>query len=437
VASRVSPTETIRAEIDALFASDEELLSVLEQVARLSVRLTFQSVVEEIVTEELGRARYERKDDDATPGYRNGFQPPRALKTSLGEVTLQRPKLRHAHSALCDQLFGSGVTRTNALETLVISCWVRGLSDRDIEAMLTEVFGNEAKISRSTASRICRRLREEFDAWKRRDLSKTRIDYLYLDGSYFKMHPKAKAEPVFAAWGIDTDGHAVFLGLAPGAAESTDAWRDFLADLVDRGMSVPLLVVSDGGKGLIAAIETTFPASLRQRCLVHVARNLVAKVPTHATDEVKREYWAIFDDIEEEGERAVGVARQRAKRFIAKWKALYPAAVACVEDNLDELVAHLYFPAEHRKRIRHSNLIERTFGETRRRVKVIGRLPGEESCLSLVWAVLDRASKGWRGLTMTPKALRRLQDLRRELLREHDPLPTAGEVIEEAETAAA
>jgi transposase-like protein len=79
-------------------------------------------------------------------------------------------------------------------------------------------------------------------------------------------------------------------------------------------------------------------------------------------------------------------------------------------------LVYLRFPAEHHKRIRHSNLIERTFGETRRRVKVIGRLPGEHSCLSLVWAVLDRASKGWRGLTMSPKALRHLQDLRRQLL---------------------
>jgi hypothetical protein len=132
--------------------------------------------------------------------------------------------------------------------------------------------------------------------------------------------------------------------------------------------------------------------------------------------EVKRDYWAIFDNIEQDGQAAVAEARRRAQRFIAKWRPLYPAAAACVADHLDTLVVHLLFPAEHRKRIRHSNLIERTFGETRRRVKVIGRLPGEQSCLSLVWAVLDRASKGWRGLTMTPKALRRLQDLRRQLL---------------------
>jgi putative transposase len=436
VALRVSPTETIRAEIHELFAGDGDLLSTLEQVARLSVRLTFQSVLEEIVCEELGRDRYERRSENSPTGSRNGWQKPRTLKTSLGPVALQRPKLRHAHSALCDQLFGAGVTRTNALETLVISCWVRGLSDRDIEAMLAETFGDDATISRSTASRICQRLRAEFDTWKRRDLSKVKIDYCYLDGSYFKFHPKAKAEPVLAAWGITTDGAAVFLGLAPGASESTDAWRAFLADLKDRGLAEPLLVVSDGGKGLLAAVELEFNKSLVQRCLVHVARNVLAKVPKHANDDVKRDYWAIFDNLEEEGESAVIEAKRRAKRFIAKWKPLYPAAVACVEDNLDQLVVHLRFPREHHKRIRHSNLIERTFGETRRRVKVIGRLPGEQSCLSLVWAVLDRASKGWRGLTMTPKALRRLQDLRRELLGARLE-PSTADLAERTETAAA
>src|SRR6266536_1188968 len=361
VAPRVSPTETIRAEIHELFADGGELLSVIEQVARLSVRLTFQSVIEEIVCEELGRGRYERRGADSPEGYRNGWQQPRTLQTSLGPVELQRPKLRHAHAALCDRLFGQGVTRPNALETLVISCWVRGLSDRDVEAMLVEVFGQDAGISRTTASRICQRLRAEFDTWCHRDLSGTRIDYLYLDGSFFKMHPKAKAEPVLVAWGIDTDGKPCFLALAPSAAESTDAWRALLTDLTDR---------------------------------------------------------------------------RRAKRFIAKWAPLYPAAVACVADNLDALTVHLLFPAEHRQRIRHSNLIERTFGETRRRVKVIGRLPGEQSCLSLVWAVLDRASKGWRGLTMTPKALRRLQDLRREVLHER-PEPRGEEGVAETVTAAA
>jgi putative transposase len=167
---------------------------------------------------------------------------------------------------------------------------------------------------------------------------------------------------------------------------------------------------------------------------LHVCRNVIAKVPVHAQGEVKRDYWAISDGIEQDGQAAVAEARRRAARFTAKWKPLYPSAIAYVESNLDAPVPYLLFPPEHHKRIRHSNLIERTFGETRRRVKVIGRLPGEQSCLSLVRAVLDRASEGWRGLTMTPKALRRLQDLRREIL---GPPRHAGQTAPENVPAAA
>ncbi len=438
MASRVSPTESIRAEIAERFASGDDVLSVLEQVARLSVRLTFQSVVEELVCEELGRQRYERRSTEAPEGHRNGWQKPRPVKTALGAVSVQRPKLRHAHAALCDQLFGKGVTRTNALETLVISCWVRGLSDRDIEAMLAEVFGDDATISRSTASRICRRLQQEFTEWQERDLAPTPIDYLFLDATYFKMHAQAKAEPVLCARGIDRDGHAVFLGMTGGTGESTEGWRSFLKGLKDHGLGEPLLIVTDGGKGLCAALEYVFPRSLHQRCTIHLCRNLIEKVSKHDQGEAKREYWAIFDQITEPaGDGAVAEGRRRAQEFIGRWQSRYPGAVACLEDNLDALLVHLRFPQEHQRRVRQSNFIERTFGETRRRVKVIGRLPGEHSCLTLVWAVLDRASRGWRGLTMTPQALRQLQELRRELLPPSTKRKTSKESVREPVTAAA
>jgi transposase-like protein len=100
----------------------------------------------------------------------------------------------------------------------------------------------------------------------------------------------------------------------------------------------------------------------------------------------------------------------------ARYGATYPSAMKCLTTDREGLTAYLRFPAEHHNRARHSNFIERTFRETRRRTKVIGRLPGETSCLTLVWAVLDRASRGWRGLTMTSDGLRLLQDLRRSLL---------------------
>ena len=414
---RVSPTERIRADIDDLFAAEGDLGETLEKVARLGARLLLQSALEAEVTEFLGRNRYERRAlaKAARAGSRNGFAP-FTVKSTAGPITLERPKLRGTDTAFASRLLGAGVTRTNALESLVIAGFVRGLSVRDVEAALAEALGPEATVSRSTVSRICEAIKEEFDAFKNADLSEIELEYMFLDGSHFKFHAGAKAEPVLVAWGVDTAGKPHLLGLEPGSSESTDAWADFLRGMTARGLRPPLLVISDGGPGLIGAVELVLEKSLRQRCLIHRARNLLAKVPKHAQGTVKAEYWAIFDGIEDApGDGAVAEATKRAKAFSAKWGRLYPAAVECLNDGFEHLTTYLRFPKEHWKRIRHSNFIERTFGETRRRVKVIGRLPGERSCLSLVWAVLDRASRGWRGVDMSPRAVRLLQDLRREM----------------------
>jgi transposase-like protein len=415
VPSRVSPVERVRAEIDQLFADPaRDLGEVVEEVARLGARLLLQTALEAEVTAFLGRDRYQRRPD-ADPGYRNGHQPV-TIKTTSGPVILERPKLRGTSQRFASTLLGAQVTRTNALEALVIAGFVRGLSTRDVEASLAEALGPQAAVSRSTVSRICEQISTEFTAWSTRSLADVELDYLYLDGTCFRYHPGARAEPVLVAYGITTTGGPVFLGLAPAASEGHDPWVDFLADLTNRGLRSPVLVISDGAPGLVSAAEHTFPAALRQRCLVHRVRNVLAKVPVHAQAEVKAAYWQIFDNIElPAGQAAVEEATRRAEAFTARYERTYPAAVACLTSTLPELTVHLRFPAEHWQRIRHTNLLERTFGETRRRTKVIGRLPGERSCLRLVWAVLDRASTGWRGLTYTPAATRLLQDLRRDL----------------------
>jgi putative transposase len=432
VPARVSPVERVRAEIDQLFADPtRELADVLEGVARLGARLLLQTALEAEVTAFLGRERYQR-DPDASPGHRNGHQP-MTIKTTSGPLTLQRPKLRGTDQRFASALLGAQVTRTNALEALVIAGFVRGLSTRDVEATLAEALGPQAALSRSTVSRICSQLAEEFTAWSIRSLAEVELDYLYLDGTCFRYHPDARAEPVLVAYGITTTGAPVFLGLAPAASEGHDPWVDFLADLTGRGLRSPVLVITDGAPGLLSAVEQAFPAALRQRCLVHRVRNVLAKVPVSAQAEVKARYWAIFDDIDQPpGQAAVEEATRRAEAFATRYEHLYPSAVACLTSTLSDLTTHLRFPHEHWQRIRHTNLLERTFGETRRRTKVIGRLPGERSCLTLVWAVLDRASKGWRGLTYTPAATRLLQDLRRQLFR-----PPEQEVIGQPVTPAA
>lgn len=446
---RVSPTEKIRHEIDALFSEGIDLAKTLEQVARLGARLIIQTAVEAEVEEFLGRARYQRvaNIDDARAGSPNGFCPT-TIKTTAGPVTVARPKLRGTTEKFASRLFGAGVTRTNALESLVIAGYVRGLSDRDVEATLGDALGAEAALSKSTVSRVCEAIKTEFARWAERSLADLALDYLFLDGSFFKMHDGARAEPVLAAWGITTAGAPVLVGLAPAGSESTDAWADFLDELKDRGLRPPLLAISDAAPGLLSALEQVFPQSLRQKCLIHRARNVLAKVPAEAQTELKNAYWQLFDveDVLDgkdgpmlvPGPELVAFVQARIAVFASTYDGRYPAAVKCLLTDREQLTSYLRFPREHHRRIRHSNFIERTFGETRRRVKVIGRLPGEASCLSLVWAVLDRASRGWRGFTMTSEGTRQLQDLRRALLKPPTQLhPKTTTDAEHAETVGA
>jgi putative transposase len=267
---RVSPTDRVRHHIDELFAQNRPLPEILEDVARLGAQLLMQAALEAEVTEFLGRDRYQRaaSAEDARPGSRNGYREV-TVKTTAGPVMLSRPKLRGTAEIFASRLFGTHVTKTNALETLVIASFVRGLSVRDVEATLAEALGDQAAVSKSTVSAICQAIKEEYQAWAARRLDKITLDYLFLDASFFRMHPGSPAEPVLAAWGITTGGKPAFIGLAPGTGESADAWCSFLTDLKDRGLGCPLLIVSDGAAGLITAIEQIYPQALRQRCLVH------------------------------------------------------------------------------------------------------------------------------------------------------------------------
>src|SRR5512142_3246170 len=261
---RVSPTERIRGHIDELFAQDKGLPEILEDVARLGAQLLMQAALEAEVTEFLGRDRYQRAAacEDARPGSRNGYREV-TVQSTAGPVTLARPKLRGTTEAFASRLFGAHVTKTNALETLVVASFVRGLAVRDVEATLAEALGDQAAISNSTVSSVCQAIKDECEVGAGRRLDEVKLDYLCLDASFFRMHPGSPAERVLAAWGITTGGKPAFIGLAPGTGESADAWNDFLAGLRDRGLASPLLIISDGAPGLIGAIEQIYP----KRCV--------------------------------------------------------------------------------------------------------------------------------------------------------------------------
>jgi transposase-like protein len=261
---RVSPTERVRGHIDELFAADRPLPEILEEVARLGAQLLMQAALEAEITEFLGCGRYQRAAgcEDARPGSRNGYREV-TVKSTAGPVKLSRPKLRGTTGAFASRLFGAHVTKTNALESLVIASFVRGLSVRDVEAALAEALGDQAAVSKSTVSAICAQIKEEYEAWAKRRLDGITLDYLFLDASFFRMHPGSPAEPVLAAWGITTEGKPAFLGLGPGSGESAVAWHDFLADLKDRGLPSPPSP-GRGSSSWSAAASQRWPPSTAQ-----------------------------------------------------------------------------------------------------------------------------------------------------------------------------
>ena len=159
---RVTPSERLRAEVDEVFAGGADLATMVEQVAQLGARLLLQTALEAEVSEFLGRERYARAAscEDVREGSRNGYGQT-TIKTTSGPVTLRPPKLRNTTEAFASRLLGTGVTKTHALESLVIAGFVRGLSTRDVEATLAEALGEQATVSRSTVSRICAQISEE------------------------------------------------------------------------------------------------------------------------------------------------------------------------------------------------------------------------------------------------------------------------------------
>jgi transposase-like protein len=173
-------------------------------------------------------------------------------------------------------------------------------------------------------------------------------------------------------------------------------------------MRAPALIVADGAPGIWKATRELWEHAAEQRCTVHALRNITSKLPERLHREVKARYWQVLDDAVSAAEAKAGLLA-----LAGDYRAAYPSAMRMIDEHADQLVCHLRFPPEHRKRTRSTNLLERTFVEVRRRTKIIGRFPGETSALSLIWAVLELASRGWRGVTMTPKAVAQIERIRR------------------------
>jgi len=213
--------------------------------------------------------------------------------------------------------------------------------------------------------------------------------------------------------------------VSPGTKEDTESCRAFFQDLKRRGLCDPLFAATDGAPGLIRAVEECFPRSVRGRCLAHRMRNLQSKVPDaewpEFREKVKASYHAPSRD----------VARMLRDVVVAEYEERLPSAVKCFVDDFEACIAHLRFPIAHRRVIRTTNLLERLFGEERRRMKIVANTFGERAVLKLMYAALIRASESWRGIQMKPFEVKQLEAMKEELdaghRRRHEPLKTSSD----------
>ena len=408
--NRIPPSQKIRKKTEALLNQGlQGEGDVSSLIFRLGVERLAQELLEQEATDYLERAHYQRRrPEQEHRGYRNGYEP-RRMRTAEGEIQVQVPQVRDAPQTYRSRLMTFLQGNSEVLERLAVEMYARGLSTRDIEAALVEATGDHL-LSRTAVSQITEVLWADYEAFAERDLSGFAVEYLFLDAVYESLRAQAGLkEGVLVAWAICSDGRKVLLHLALGNKESYANWLDFLRGMVARGLQAPVQTTTDGSPGLMRAVEEVFPHSLRQRCLAHKTRNVLDKVPDSARHEMKAMIQASYYAPNPE------VARMIAAEVLESYQTRYPAAMRSFQDDWEACIAYLRCPAVHHKRIRTTNLLERSFLEERRRTKVIPRFFTEKSCIKLVFATLWRASQRWQGVKMSEFERQQLRLLRREL----------------------
>jgi transposase-like protein len=260
--------------------------------------------------------------------------------------------------------------------------FVSGTSTHKVGKVAEKLLG--VAPSSSAVSRLNQALTEQYEAWRERPLL-AHYRIIYLDGIHFTVRhgTQTDATMILTALGVDLEGSREVLAFRACAEEDKDGWSCLLQDLRTRGVSHIDLLVTDGHDGLLAAVSALFPATPRQRCLVHKQRNVMNAIPKREQQEVAAELAGIFK--QEKKEDAV----LNLTAFKAKYRLRYPEAVRSLSEDEEHLLTFYAFPAVMHRSIRSTNAIESLFSNVRRRTDPIDTFTTETSCLTIVWAVMQ------------------------------------------------
>lgn len=349
-------------------------------LGREAIAAILQGQMAQAVDEHLDRMALLDQADRRNGCYR------RHLLTELGDIELAVPRTR--------RFAPIGVVRAYArrpeqIDRMILACFVLGLSVRKVGEALLPILGRP--ISPATVSTVAKQLDAVVAAFHARPL-KDQYRVLMLDGVVLARKTGAGAirRPVLVALGLRSDGKKEVIDFRLAASESAAEWERFLGDLIRRGLIGDQLemICVDGGAGLLCALPTAYPGVPVQRCWAHKIRNVLNKVRVADQPAVKADLHAVMNA------GTVPRSRSAARRFADRWAADYPRAVACLRDDLEELLTcWRYKSHSQRKAVRTTNAIERRFREVRRRTRPMGVFSDRTSMDRILFAVFNHENQ--------------------------------------------
>jgi len=380
------------SEVQEVFKSLKERPEELFEMIRFDIREAVGQYLTAMMNAELshflGRGYYER--GQGAVNHRNGTYDRKFTLKGVGEVGVRVPRDRWGEYDT--QVIPRSRQYEEDIARDLSLLFLTGISTRSLSMISLRLLGR--RISPTEISRANVELAEAVEQWRLRDLSQEDIRYLFIDGVNFRIRVGRKVEivPVLVAIGVTGTGQKLVLGLQSGDKESAPTWREFFKDLKTRGLkgqSVSLGIM-DGLAGLEEVFREEFSKAQIQRCQVHVARNVLAKVPRKLKQAVADDLRTIF----------YASSREKAQRafadFQARWCKELPSAVSCLERSIDACLTFFDFPADEWISLRTTNIIERLNKEFKRRTKTMEILAGEAACYRLLAFISLKMELHWR-----------------------------------------
>lgn len=375
-----------------IFKEIQEQPDQLYEMIRTDIRETIgqylSGLMDAELTHFLGRKPYERLEGDVN--HRNGSYGRNFTLKGIGEVDLQVPRDRRGNFKT--HVIPRGKRYEDALRQDLCLMFLTGISTRSLSMISKKLIGR--KISAGEVSNVNNELIEEAEKWRTRDLSEDSFKYIFVDGVCFDMRIGKSIEsvPVLVAIGIKKTGQKLVLGLQAGDKESASNWREFFKDLKNRGLNSQevALGIMDGLPGLERVFKEEFTNAKVQRCQVHVARNVLAKVPKKFKKDVADDLRSVFYASSKKK------AREFFDQFTDRWEKDLPSAVKCLDTSIDACLTFFDFPEEEWISLRTTNIIERLNKEFKRRTKSMEIVAGERACYTLLTFICLKMELHWR-----------------------------------------